>query len=244
MKIFTSKSTWRSELLRFKLTWISILVLQVFIVQTITQRAVAQSSFEQPTSTQVCPLRNSFPRRSFETSKYKVYICLGDTKNPLGYYVRVTKSDDIKITLPITRKNGETYIAFQGEISHIVSPYEFMINKLGRILNRERVLNAVTADGKLLASACPQGENVLIEAVTRSFIVYICGNSKPGSYVGVTRQGNEKITLPLQELKPGAVQTQEYVAVNGKTRFLLTRDNLEIAEGDLVIIKEKVLRWQ
>lgn len=234
-----SKSAWR---LGFNLTYAGILALLLFPVT----RTMAESSILQfNRATGICPIQNSFPKRSFETSKYKLYICLGDTKNPLGYYVRVTKSDDIKITLPIVRKNGETYIAKLGEISHIVSPYEFMVSKLGRIQNRERVISAISGDGQLLVSACPQGENVLIEAVTKSFIVYICGNDKPGSYVGVARIGNEKVTIPLQNLKPdGAFLQQNYLAVKGNTRFILTRETLEIMVGDATVVKEKVIRWQ
>lgn len=237
-----SKSAWR---LRFKLTCVSLLALQFFPVTRTMAAESTESTLYKSGSTEICPIQNSFPRRSFETARYKVYICLGDTKNPLGYYVRVTKSDDVKITLPIARKNGETYIADQGEISHIVSPYELMVYKFGRVLNRERVTSAISGNGQLLVSACPQGENVLIEAVTKSFIVYICGNDKPGSYVGVARMGNEKVTLPLQNLKPdGATQKQNYVAVNGDTRFLLTRESLEIVVGDKIVVREKVLRWQ
>lgn len=234
-----NKSAWR---LGFNLTYAGVLASLFFPVT----RTLAQSSMLQfNAATEICPIQNSFPKRSFETSKYKLYICLGDTKNPLGYYVRVTKSDNIKITLPIVRKNGETYIAKQGEISHIVSPYEFMVSKLGRVQNRERVTSAISGDGQLLVSACPQGENVLIEAVTKSFIVYICGNDKPGSYVGVARIGNEKVTLPLQSIKPdGAFDKQNYVAVKGNTRFLLTRETLEIMVGDATVVREKVIRWQ
>lgn len=235
-----SKSAWR---LRFKLACVGMLALQFSVTRTMAEST--ESILHKSGSTEICPIQNSFPRRSFETAKYKVYICLGDTKNPFGYYVRVTKSDGIKITLPIVRKNGETYIAKLGEISHIVSPYEFMVSKFGRILNRERVISAISGNGQLLVRACPVGENVLIEAVTQSFIVYICGNDKPGSYVSVARIGNEKVTLPLQNLKPdGANHEQNYVAVDGSTRFLLTRESLEIMVGDKTIFTEKVLAWQ
>jgi hypothetical protein len=231
-----NKSAWHQ---RYKLVCVSILALQFL---SVTRTIAADFSNIPSASSGICPIDNSYPKRSFETSKYKLYICLGDAQHPLGYYVRVTKSDNIKITLPIARKNGETYIAKLGEINHIVSPYEFMVNKFGRILNRERVVNAISGSGKLVARACPKGENVLIEAVTKSFIVYICGNGKPGSYVGIARIGNEKVTLPLQSLN--VAQQQSYVAVDGNTRFLLTRESLKIVVGDKTIVREKVLRWQ
>ncbi|MBF2064189.1 MAG: hypothetical protein IGS39_07185 [Calothrix sp. C42_A2020_038] len=193
---------------------------------------------------EICPIENSIPKRSFETFKYKAYICLGDSHNSLGYYVRVTKSDNVKITLPITQRNGETYLAKSREITHVASPYELLINKSGRIINRERVINAVSANGQPLTSTCPQGENILIEAVTRNFIIYICGSDQPGSYVGVTRMGNERVILPLQLKPSGATEKQKYLAVKGNTRFLLTRDKLQIVEGNKVIIKEKILQWQ
>ncbi|NJL63757.1 MAG: hypothetical protein HC903_20355 [Methylacidiphilales bacterium] len=194
--------------------------------------------------TEICPTQNSLPKRSFETEKYKAYVCLGDKENELGYFVRVTKGDGSKITVPLVRKNGETYIARNDETSYVISLYEMLIQKRGKTVLRERVNSAIAANGTSLTSACPQGENILQEAVTRSFIVYICGNDKPGSYVGIARIGNEKITLPLANFQENNIsKNKQYVAIEGNTRYSLNRDVFKVIQGNQITIKEKVLRW-
>jgi hypothetical protein len=197
----------------------------------------------QPTEV-ICPVQSSSPRRNFETAKYQAYICLGDSKNPLGYYVRVTKNDSIKITVPLTRKNGENYLAMRGEIGYGVSPYELVVLKQGRVVVRERVYNATTADGKSISQICPEGEKLLNEAVTRSFIVYICGNNSPLNYIVIARSNNSRIIVPLNNSKSeGEVTKDKYVAVQGDTSYALTRDVLRVSQNGQLVIKEKVLRW-
>jgi hypothetical protein len=197
----------------------------------------------QPTEV-ICPVQNSSPRRSFETAKYKAYICLGDSKNPLGYYVRVTKSDSIKITVPLTRKNGDNYLAMRGEVGYGISPYELVVLKQGRVVVRERVYSATTADGKSINQVCPEGENLLNEAVTRSFIVYICGNNSPLNYIAIARSNNNRTIIPLNNAKSqGEVSKDKYIAVQGSTSYTLTRDVLRVSQNGQIVIKEKVLRW-
>jgi hypothetical protein len=189
----------------------------------------------------ICPVQNSSPRRSFETAKYQAYICLGDSKNPQGYYVRITKSDGVKITVPLTRKNGENYLAMRGEVGYLVSPYELMVMKQGHTVVRERVYLATSADGKPISQACPDGENLLNEALTRSFIVYICGNNNPLNYIAIARGSNRRIIVPLSNSKS---QTEnKYVAVQGDTSYVLTRKTLRVSQNGQLIVKEKVLRW-
>lgn len=222
------------------LTWVGIFVLQFL---TLPDKVLSEST--QPESQKViCPSENSIPRRRFETAKYRVYICVGNQKHPLGYYVRITKTDGRKITLPLTRRNAETYIAVNDEIVYAITPYEMLIIKQGRTVVRERVERAKAADGQPLVSACPEAQNLLVEAVTRSFIVYICSGDIAGSYVAITRSDNSKITLPLlsQKSQEEAIN-KKYVAVKGSMSYTLTRDVLRVSQGSQIMIKEKVLRW-
>jgi hypothetical protein len=215
----------------------------VFALQFLPSIAIA-TPVTAVAETEICPTQNSLPKRSFETEKYKTYICLGDKENQLGYFVRVTKGDASKITIPLVRKNGETYIAKNNEITYIISLYEMLIQKRGKTVLRERVNHAIAADGTSLASACPQGQNILLEAVTKSFIIYICGKDKPGSYVGIARIGNEKVTLPLSNSQENSIsKDKQYIAIVGNTRYFLNRNILKVVQGNQILIKEKVLRW-
>ncbi|MCJ8283533.1 MAG: hypothetical protein MJK14_28050, partial [Rivularia sp. ALOHA_DT_140] len=105
----------------------------------------------------ICPSTNLLPIRSFNTPKYYIYICRGDNKNPLGYYVRIPKNLDNKITVPIVNKARETYIAIKGQLTYIVTPYEMIITKRGRVVLREKVITAIQANGKSIAKGCLVG---------------------------------------------------------------------------------------
>jgi hypothetical protein len=224
--------------LRF--TWVGMFLLQFL---TFPNKTLSKS-IETESKKVICPSENSIPRRNFETAKYQVYICIGNQKHPLGYYVRITKTDGAKITVPLTRRNGETYVAAKNEITYAITPYEMLVIKQGRTVVRERVESLKAADGQPLVSRCPEGQNLLVEAVTRSFIVYICGVDIPGSYVAITRSDNSKITLPLlrQKAQEGAI-SKKYVAVKGSINYTLTRDVLRVSQDGQIMIKEKVLRW-
>ncbi len=198
----------------------------------------------QLTQQQVCPSAKLLPKRSFDTPKYYVYICRGDNENSLGYYVRVTKNGGNKFTIPVSRKNGETYLAIKGEVTYVVTPYELLVSKQGRVVTRERVNSAIAANGKPLARGCPDGNTTFVEAETQSFIVFICGENIPNSYVAVARNGNDKITLPLQsDNAHGEIQDSQYIAVKGDIRYLLTCKVLRVSRDGKTVVKEKILRW-
>jgi hypothetical protein len=197
---------------------------------------------------QVCPSVNLRPKRTFDTTKYRVYICRGNKENPLGYYVRILRDDDNKITIPVTRVNGETYIAIKGVLVYIVTPYDMVVKKVidkqTRVIQRERVNRAIDGDGQALTRGCPDGNNTFVEAETRSFLVYICGAQHPLSYVAIARDSNEKMTIPLQNYNPSrGTKANSYLATKGNIRCILTQNVLKISQDGRTIIKEKVLRW-
>jgi hypothetical protein len=191
----------------------------------------------------VCPSTNLLPIRSFNTAKYYVYICRGDNQNPLGYYIRIPKNLDNKITVPVTQKNGESYIAVKNEVAYKITPYEMVINKRGRIILREKVIDVVKANGQSVAKGCPEGNNTFAQAETKSFFIYICGNENPSNYVSVTRNSNQKINLPLQKSNQNNAKTNRYIAINGNIRFVLTNKVLRVSRNGKNIVKEKVMRW-
>jgi hypothetical protein len=203
----------------------------------------AKKSFQIPKN-KVCPSANLLPIRSFSTAKYYVYICRGDNKNMMGYYVRIPKNLDNKITVPINKKARETYIARNGEVAYIITPYEMVITKRGRIIHRERVITAVQANGKALAKGCLEGNNTFARAETKNFFIYICGSDNPNSYVSVTRKSNRRVNLPLIKSNQNDVKANRYIATNGDIRFVLTDKVLRVSRGNRNVVKEKVLKWE
>ncbi|WP_166482384.1 hypothetical protein [Scytonema sp. UIC 10036] len=103
-----------------------------------------------PAQEKVCPSSRLLPKRSFETTKYLVYICRGEKAGSLGYYVRVSKTEGGKTTIPVTQANGETYIAVKEELAHAINPYELVVIKKGRLILKEKVRSAFKGDGQPL----------------------------------------------------------------------------------------------
>ncbi len=216
----------------------------LFLLTPSVKALPANNSEQLNLQPQICPSAKLLPKRSFDTAKYSVYICRGDNNNALGYYVRISKTDNSKITVPVSSTTGETYIASKGEIAYAVTPYELQVIKNRRVVLKERVNNAIAGDGQPLAKGCPEGENIFGEAETKSFIVYICGSNLPTNYIAITRSGNRRIEVPLSSYNfKGVPETSQYIAVNGDIRYLLTRKVLRISDNGQTVIKEKVLHW-
>jgi hypothetical protein len=218
-------------------------VISLFL-HTPSTKALPRNNLKQLNSPQICPSAKLLPKRSFDTAKYSVYICRGDNQNALGYYVRISKTDNSKITVPVSSTTGETYIASKGEIAYAITPYELQVIKNKRVVLKERVNKAIAGDGQPLAKGCPEGENIFGEAETKSFIVYICGSNLPINYIAITRSGNRRIAVPLSSYNSKEEpQANQYIAVNGDIRYVLTPKVLRISDNGQTIIKEKVLRW-
>ncbi|HAA32217.1 MAG TPA: hypothetical protein DCE56_36610 [Cyanobacteria bacterium UBA8553] len=100
-----------------------------------------------------------------------------------------------------------------------------------------------TAPSNLIASrvGCPQrsGGSMFVRAETRSFLVYICGGDNPNTYVGVAKNGTTGgITLPLR-----SYSRDRFVAVNGNTRYTLTRSELIVTRQGRTILRERA-QWR
>ncbi|BAZ67002.1 MAG: hypothetical protein KME28_15010 [Pelatocladus maniniholoensis HA4357-MV3] len=197
---------------------------------------------------QVCPSAQLLPKRIFETAKYYVYICKGDEKTSLGYYVQISKNSGSQITLPVNKKVGEAYFAKNTGVIYTVTPYELLITKFTKgssVVLREKINSAIAADGQSLSKSCPTGNTSFVEAATKNYIVYICGRQTPEIYVAITKNGNNTITLPLQSNYNYSTNTEdsEYIAIKGKTYYLLNRKILKVSRNGRNLVKEKVLYW-
>lgn len=89
---------------------------------------------------------------------------------------------------------------------------------------------------------CPKrsGGSMFVRAETRNFLVFICGGDNPNTYVGVAKNGTTGgITLPLQNYG-----RDRFVAVNGETRYTLTRSELIVTRRGKTILRERaVWKW-
>lgn len=229
----------------FKVAFLSSAYMLLLTASNVLAKEVKNPEEKPIFSQNVCPTSNLLPKRSFDTEKYQVYICRGDQRHSLGYYVRIPKSGG-KFTIPVTSKRGETYIAQRGGARYSINPYEMLAIKENRVVLQEEVRYAVSADGKPLKKGCPQGKNTFVKAETKSFITYICGESIPSSYIAILRNGTV-INLPLQIYKSSGksdISNSKYLANQGNISYTLTREALRISQSGRTMIKEKVLKWE
>lgn len=89
------------------------------------------------------------------------------------------------------------------------------------------------------ASVCESsGGSQFVSAETRNYLVYICGGDNPNTYVGMAKNGGNSISLPLQ-----TVARDRFVAVNGDTRYTLTRTELIVTQKGRVLVRERA-QWK
>ena len=227
----------------FKIAFFSSIYMLLLTVPNVLAKESKIPEEKPIFSKNVCPTSNLLPKRSFDTEKYQVYICRGDRRHSLGYYVRIPKSGG-KFTIPVTSKKGETYIAQIREVKYFINPYEMLTIKKDRLILQEEVRYAVSGDGKALKKGCPQGKNTFVKAETKSFITYICGGAIPSSYIAIARNGSTPIiNLALQSYNSGKSDTSKYVANQGNISYTLTRKALRISQSGRSVIKEKILKW-
>ena len=89
------------------------------------------------------------------------------------------------------------------------------------------------------ASVCDSsGGSQFVSAETKNYLVYICGGDNPNTYVGMAKNGGNSISLPLQ-----TYTRDRFVAVNGDTRYTLTRTELIVTKNGRVIARERA-QWK
>lgn len=184
-----------------------------------------------------CPTRRSRVDRTFETPNYYVTICSGDARNSLGYYVGAAKDGSGGIVVPLSRRSGDRYIAANGNTIYAVTPYELRVSRNGRTILNERIL-AVSGDDTFSARGCRNRESTFVTAETANYVVSICGGDLPNTYIGESKNGTGRIRLPLQRYG-----RDRFIAVNGNTRYVLTRNELRVTQNGQTILRETVRNW-
>ncbi len=81
---------------------------------------------------------------------------------------------------------------------------------------------------------CPDRTKVLYRAVSKSYLVYICGVKNPTHYVGVAKDGTQGITLRLR-----SYDRTRFSADNGENSYTIATDKL-IIKKDGNVIQEKI----
>lgn len=103
-------------------------------------------------------------------------------------------------------------------------------------------INPVKANSVEIAQASSicesSGGSQFISAETKNYLVYICGGDNPNTYVGIAKNAGNMVSLPLQ-----SSSNDQFVAVNGDTRYTLTRTQLTVTQKGRVIVRERA-EWK
>ncbi|MBR8835652.1 MAG: hypothetical protein DSM106950_16970 [Stigonema ocellatum SAG 48.90 = DSM 106950] len=104
-------------------------------------------------------------------------------------------------------------------------------------------LGAKPATAMPIGNECPEGNSrEFVHAETRDFDIYICGRNFPKVYVGVAKNGDGDITLPLVETS----RRNTFVALNHNYpdtyRYVLTPDHLTVTKNGRTIVNQGA-RW-
>jgi hypothetical protein len=100
------------------------------------------------------------------------------------------------------------------------------IVKPSRIISPE-----VSSNNSLI---CPERTKILYRAVSKSYLVYICGIKNPTHYVGIAKDGTQGITLRLR-----SYDRTRFSADNGENSYTIATDRL-IIKKDGNVIQEKI----
>jgi hypothetical protein len=95
-----------------------------------------------------------------------------------------------------------------------------------KILNPE-----VSSNNSLI---CPDRTKILYRAVSKSYLMYICGAKNPTHYVGIAKDGTQGITLRLRSF-----DRTRFSADNGENSYTIATDRL-IIKKDGNVIQEKI----
>jgi hypothetical protein len=191
-----------------------------------------------------------------KTAKFRIYIC-SDPQDPtfprfyrgfsapgkLNLSLRADGYDPRQGRYLIFENGGYQYILDSGNSTTQVAQ---LIVKApdGKILSEE--IASVYLNSPMLQQdnapefGCAADESQFIDAETQHFQVYICGGDLPHTYVGIVKQNGSSIRLHLQSYQ---AQGEQFVAVNGTTRYILTPQHLKVTEGFKVLVDEPITRW-
>jgi hypothetical protein len=135
-----------------------------------------------------------------------------------------------------------TSSVYAGEQSAESDRFEFSRQNPAEITQANVVL--VTSNdiefAQLLNTRCPPNTSLYRAAETRNYFAHICA-AKGGTlvYIGGAKNGTENtvnVTIPSNS-------GEQFVAVQGNTRHILTQNQLRIIQDNKIIVNERVLRW-
>ena len=103
-------------------------------------------------------------------------------------------------------------------------------------VNAPKIVNpAVSSNNSLI---CPDRTKILYRAVSKSYLMYICGLKNPTHYVGIAKDGTQGITLRLR-----SYDRTRFSADNGNNSYTIATDRLIIKkDGDVIQEKIEVLQ--
>jgi hypothetical protein len=88
------------------------------------------------------------------------------------------------------------------------------------------------------SSICPDRTKILYRAISKSYLMYICGFKNPTHYVGIAKDGTQGITLRLR-----SYDRTRFSASNGNNSYTIATDRLIIKkDGDVIQEKIEVLQ--
>jgi hypothetical protein len=86
-----------------------------------------------------------------------------------------------------------------------------------------------------LSLVCPDNTKILYRAVSKNYLVYICGGKNPTHYVGLAKDGSQGITLRLRYY-----DRTQFSADNGVTNYTIANNKLIISKNTKVVYQEKI----
>jgi hypothetical protein len=86
-----------------------------------------------------------------------------------------------------------------------------------------------------LSLVCPDNTKILYRAVSKNYLMYICGGKNPTHYVGLAKDGSQGITLRLRYY-----DRTQFSADNGVTNYTIANNKLIISKNTKVVYQEKI----
>ena len=103
-------------------------------------------------------------------------------------------------------------------------------------VNAPKIVNPEVSSNNSLI--CPDRTKILYRAVSKSYLMYICGFKNPTHYVGIAKDGTQGITLRLR-----SYDRTRFSASNGNNSYTIATDRLIIKkDGDVIQEKIEVLQ--
>ncbi len=134
-----------------------------------------------------------------------------------------------------------TSSVYAGERGTESDRFEFSPQNTAEILQVQHLSTSNSIElAQLLNTRCPPNTSLYRAAETRNYFAHIC-MAKGGTlvYIGGAKNGTQNTVNATIPSNSG----EQFVAVQGNTRYILTQSQLRIIQGNQTIVNERVLRW-